>query len=149
MRLHSKKHAPVSRLLTLDEVLKVVHLRLDEAAKKCGLRATAFKKQCRKLGIDKWPSRQVNSVQLTESRCRGVQCQDPQASRFAFGMDGMLLVTSADLLLSTVQICLAVWLMHWVRVSNGSRGRALEALTFCLGLQHQSLAGAFACLMPG
>jgi hypothetical protein len=48
--------------LTIEDIHKVQHLRLYDAAASFHMGATQFKKLCRELGIPRWPQRKVSSV---------------------------------------------------------------------------------------
>lgn len=80
-----------SRKLTLDEVMRLTHLRQPEAAEACGFKPTAFKKRCRELGIAKWPFRQVSSNIRAVERMEGVHQElqsCPQVGTCAEGCPG-------------------------------------------------------------
>lgn len=60
----SKKHAALAHPLncTFEALALHFHLPLKVAAEKFGVRATAFKKRCRAIGIRHWPYRKVRSL---------------------------------------------------------------------------------------
>ena len=49
------------RNITPHEIRQVMHLPIDEAAEELGVSSTLLKKNCRKLGLMRWPSRAINS----------------------------------------------------------------------------------------
>lgn len=56
--------------LTKEDILAVQHLPLKEAATVVGLGTTQFKIQCRRLGISKWPHRQLKSISSLLQSCK-------------------------------------------------------------------------------
>ncbi|TYZ66286.1 hypothetical protein PybrP1_006454, partial [[Pythium] brassicae (nom. inval.)] len=60
----SKKHAAIAHPITctFEALSQHFHLPLKVAAEKFGVRATAFKKRCRAIGIRHWPYRKVRSL---------------------------------------------------------------------------------------
>uniref|UniRef100_K3WX46 RWP-RK domain-containing protein n=1 Tax=Globisporangium ultimum (strain ATCC 200006 / CBS 805.95 / DAOM BR144) TaxID=431595 RepID=K3WX46_GLOUD len=60
----SKKHSSLALPIscTFEALSHHFHLPLKVAAEKFGVRATAFKKRCRAIGIRHWPYRKVRSV---------------------------------------------------------------------------------------
>ncbi|EQC40878.1 hypothetical protein SDRG_01943 [Saprolegnia diclina VS20] len=73
-RLHAKKAMVASSPMCNFEAFSLYfHLPLKAAAEKFGVRATAFKKRCRAIGIRHWPYRKVRSLKrsLQElNRCK-------------------------------------------------------------------------------
>ncbi|OQS05910.1 hypothetical protein THRCLA_02009 [Thraustotheca clavata] len=73
-RLHAKKAMVVASPVCNFEAFSLYfHLPLKAAAEKFGVRATAFKKRCRAIGIRHWPYRKVRSLKrsLQElNRCK-------------------------------------------------------------------------------
>lgn len=47
----------------LKQVQEVFHLPISEAASKLGMGVTVLKKQCRKIGIPRWPYRKLASIE--------------------------------------------------------------------------------------
>lgn len=72
------------RPLQYDEIMPWQHLPLEQAAERCGLRATAFKKQCRRVGIKKWPYRQEKSRMKMEERMSVAVPVDPLVTDLQF-----------------------------------------------------------------
>lgn len=49
--------------LTLQDIVHFSHLRVNDAAFKLGMGLTNFKKQCRELGVKRWPYRYYKGLQ--------------------------------------------------------------------------------------
>jgi hypothetical protein len=58
--------------LARDDLKNLYHLTLKEAAKKCNKGSTSFKKECRRLGIVRWPHRRVQSLQLLRKEIENI-----------------------------------------------------------------------------
>lgn len=95
----SKKHSslglPIS--CTFEALSHHFHLPLKVAAEKFGVRATAFKKRCRAIGIRHWPYRKVRSVKrslLELAKCKEEGAlndkQNTQLSGFEKELDRLL-----------------------------------------------------------
>jgi hypothetical protein len=64
-------------LFSFEEIREVFHVPLAQAAKDLGICATMLKQHCRRMGLEKWPYRQIKKFTTQLQKVEAVSRKDP------------------------------------------------------------------------